>query len=140
MLGLFSKFFKPNKLEYFGHLGQVSDPQKIFLEQNYIICRNALSLDKIDKLVNFYDSWILATSSLKFLRQSGNWESTEFTDIGGVRNWFLNPHSVEMSKYKNCYIDFQSRQDRSKTDYSLINFLFQVWSTITFTYNNFYEL
>jgi len=97
MLGLFSKFFKPNQLEYFGHLGQVSEPQKFFLEQNYIICRNALSLDQIDKLVNLYDSWILETSSLKFLRQSGNWESTEFTDVGGVRNCFLNPHSYELS-------------------------------------------
>jgi phytanoyl-CoA hydroxylase len=93
MLKLFDKLFNPKQLEYFGHLGKISDPKHFFDEQNYIICRNVLDANQIDALVNFYDSWIVNTKDYKYLRQSGNWEYSDFTDAGGVKNCFLNPHS-----------------------------------------------
>lgn len=83
-----------SNIEYFGHLGKVEDPFEFYQEQDYIICRGATDLEKIDELVNFYEKFIV-TSSQKYLRQSAQWESNEKTSSGGIKNTFLDPHCYE---------------------------------------------
>lgn len=80
--------------EYFGHMGQVTDPFGFFEEQDYVICRGATDLNKIDSLVEYYNRRI-SNSKRKYLRQGAQWEANEKTDAGGVANGFLNPHSYE---------------------------------------------
>ena len=79
---------------YFGHLGEVNDQFTFFNEQNYIICREVISSEKIDSLVDFYNRKIV-NSKKKYLRQSTQWEKNKKSVSGGIINGFLNPHGYE---------------------------------------------
>ena len=79
-------------IEYFGHLGKIENPFKFFEQNNYLICRGATNLEKIDELVDVYEKSIVP-SPYKYLRQSTEWEHNRKTEAGGIANCFLNPHS-----------------------------------------------
>ncbi|CAK6688483.1 phytanoyl-CoA dioxygenase family protein [Synechococcus sp. CBW1002] len=84
-----------SKLKYFGHLGDdIDDPLEYFQEQNYIICRGATDLDKIDQVFSIYNDTVVDSDS-NYLRQSGLWERHAKTGVGGVANCLLNCHSYE---------------------------------------------
>jgi phytanoyl-CoA hydroxylase len=84
-----------SNMEYFGHQGEILSPKQFFIDQNYIICRNALDGKLISDLIAVYDSWIQDAKDNKYLRQSGLTEANEFSAAGGVKNCFLNPHTYK---------------------------------------------
>src|SRR5215831_4198514 len=79
---------------FFGHLGEITDPERFFREQEYIVCRGALDDRAISNVVDLYHTNIIP-SKRKYLRQSVQWEPNEMTPYGGVKNCLLNPHSYE---------------------------------------------
>lgn len=81
-------------LEYFGHQGEVRDPQSFFQEENYIICRGATNPRDLEELFNFYNQDIVTSNHL-YLRQSKQWEINRYTEYGGVSNAFLQPHCYQ---------------------------------------------
>src|SRR6516164_6629015 len=81
-------------MRFFGHLGEIADPQRFFGEQEYIVCRGALDDQAISTVVNLYQTHIIP-SKRNYLRQSGRWELNEMTPYGGIRNCLMNPHSFE---------------------------------------------
>ena len=81
-------------MRFFGHRGEIADPQKFFREQEYIVCRGALDDNAISGLVDLYQTDV-TTSSCYYMRQSTHWERHQMTPYGGVSNGFLNPHCYE---------------------------------------------
>jgi phytanoyl-CoA hydroxylase len=81
-------------MRFFGHLGEITNPEQFFREQEYIVCRGALDDRAISRLLDLYHTHIIS-SKRKYLRQSTQWEPNQMTPYGGVRNCLLNPHSYE---------------------------------------------
>jgi phytanoyl-CoA hydroxylase len=81
-------------MHFFGHLGEITDPEQFFREQEYIVCRGALDDQAINSVVDLYHTHIIP-SKRKYLRQNGRWERNQMTPYGGVSNCLLNPHSFE---------------------------------------------
>ena len=81
-------------MHFFGHLGEITDPEQFFREQEYIVCRGALDDQAINSVVDLYHTHIIP-SKRKYLRQNGRWERNQMTPYGGVSNGLLNPHSYE---------------------------------------------
>ena len=76
---------------FFGHLGDITNPERFFRQQEYIICRGALDDQAINSVVDLYQSHIIP-SERKYLRQSCQWEPNQLTPYGGVTNCLLNAH------------------------------------------------
>jgi hypothetical protein len=74
---------------FFGHLGEITDPQQFFREQEYIVCRGALDDEAIGSVVDLYQTHIIP-SNRKYGRQNGRWEQNQITPYGGVSNCLLN--------------------------------------------------
>lgn len=83
-----------SKLSFFGHQGEIDDIHSFFQAENYIICRGAVDLGKIDDLVNFYNEAIV-NSRRKYFRQANQWQPHDKTSANGIKNAFLNPHFFE---------------------------------------------
>ena len=81
---------------FFGHLGEITDPQQFFREQEYIVCRGALDDQVISSVVDLYRTHIIP-SQRKYFRQGSRWERNQMTLNGGVSNSLLNPHCYERS-------------------------------------------
>jgi phytanoyl-CoA hydroxylase len=81
-------------MRFFGHTGEITDPERFFREQEYIVCRGALNDQTISSAVDAYHTHIIP-SNCKYLRQSSYWERNQITPYGGVSNGLLNPHSYE---------------------------------------------
>src|SRR5215471_5503112 len=79
---------------FFGHLGEIIDPEQFFREQEYIVCRGALDDQAISSVVDLYRTHIIP-SKRKYFRQSSRWERNQMTPYGGVSNCLLQPHSYE---------------------------------------------
>lgn len=81
-------------MQFFGHLGEITNPESFFREQEYIVCRGALEHELIDNVLDLYESQIVP-SRHKYQRQSTHWEPNQLTPAGGVVNCLLNPHSYQ---------------------------------------------
>jgi phytanoyl-CoA hydroxylase len=82
------------KMRFFGHLGDIADPERFFREQEYVVCRGALDGQAIGSVLDAYHTNVMP-SNRKYLRQSGRWERNQMTPYGGVGNGLLNPHGYE---------------------------------------------
>src|SRR5262245_10007626 len=81
-------------MRFFGHLDEITDPERFFREQQYIVCRGALDDQAIRSVLDMYHTHIIP-SKRTYLRQSGYWERNQMTPYGGVSNGLLNPHAYE---------------------------------------------
>jgi phytanoyl-CoA hydroxylase len=82
---------------YFGHKGPVTDPLSFFKEENYIICRGATDLSKVDRTYDIFNDLIVGSNDY-YLRQSSNWERNTYTDAGGISNCLLQPHQFKRGR------------------------------------------
>ena len=78
-------------LSYFGHRGPVPDPLGFFKEENYVVCRGAADLTKVDRTYNTFNEFIVGSNDY-YLRQSSHWERNIYSDAGGISNCLLQPH------------------------------------------------
>jgi phytanoyl-CoA hydroxylase len=79
---------------FFGHRGEIIDPEQFFRDQQYIVCRGALDDQAIDGVVDLYRTHIIP-SKRKYYRHSCQWERNQMTPYGGVSNTLVQPHSYE---------------------------------------------
>ena len=76
-------------MHFFGHLGEITDPERFFREQEYIVCRGTLNDQAINSVVDLYHTNIIP-SKRKYLRKSYRWERNQMTPYCGVSNGLLN--------------------------------------------------
>ncbi|MBV9386603.1 MAG: phytanoyl-CoA dioxygenase family protein [Chroococcidiopsidaceae cyanobacterium CP_BM_ER_R8_30] len=73
----------------------ISERRKLFETQGYVVCRDLVSIDLIDKLISLYKKQI-APSKEPFLRQMTNkFEPNELNEFGYVKQDFLDVHNYE---------------------------------------------